>query len=80
MKTLKNGPQKLLIIDPNPFFHSPAQTTAHSPELVFSYYEISGADICSLICVIYAVNNSTSVLFLNSREDSKYVGEKNMNF
>jgi hypothetical protein len=25
----------LLIIGPNPFFHSPAQTTAHSPELIF---------------------------------------------
>ena len=35
MKTLKNRPQKLLIIGPIPFFHRPAQTTAHSPELIF---------------------------------------------
>ena len=35
IKTLKNGPQKLLTIGPTPFFHSPAQTTAHSPELIF---------------------------------------------
>ena len=34
---LKNRPQKLLIISPTPFFSqsSPAQTTAHSPELSF---------------------------------------------
>ena len=25
----------MLIIGPNPFFHSPTQTTAHSPELIF---------------------------------------------
>ena len=35
-KVKKNGPQKLLIISPDPFI---------------SYYEISGPDICSLICV-----------------------------
>ena len=35
MKTLKNGLQKLLIIGPNLFFHSPAHPTAHSPELIF---------------------------------------------
>ena len=31
----KNGPQKLLIIGPDPFFHRPAQATAHSPKLTF---------------------------------------------
>jgi hypothetical protein len=33
-------------------FHSPAQTTDHSPQLRIdiSFYEISGPDICSLIC------------------------------
>ena len=37
------------------FFHSPAQTTAHIPQprIDFSYYEISGPDICSLICATY---------------------------
>ena len=36
-ENMKNGPQKLLIIGPNPFFQqsSPAKTTAHSPELIF---------------------------------------------
>ena len=31
-KKVKNGSQKLLIIGPTPFFHSPAQTTAQSQE------------------------------------------------
>ena len=31
----KNGPRKLLIISPNPFFHSQAQSTVNSPELIF---------------------------------------------
>ena len=34
-KLKKNGPQKLLIIGPNLLFHSPAQPTAHNPELIF---------------------------------------------
>jgi hypothetical protein len=37
MKTKKNGPQKLLIIGPNLFFHSPA----HSPELIFHIIDMS---------------------------------------
>ena len=37
MKTLKNGPQKLLIIGPNLFFHSPA----YSQELVFHIINMS---------------------------------------
>ena len=33
-------------------FHSPAQATGHSPQpkIDFPYHEISGPDICSLIC------------------------------
>ena len=53
-KFKKNGAQKLLIIGPDPFISqsSPAQTTDHSPQprIDFSYYEISGPDIFSLIC------------------------------
>jgi hypothetical protein len=41
MKTLKDGPQKLLIIGPNLFFHSPAQPTAHSPDLIFHIMNMS---------------------------------------
>jgi hypothetical protein len=33
--------QKLLIIGPNLFFHSPAQATAHSPELTFHIMNMS---------------------------------------
>ena len=50
VKTLKNWPQKLLIIGPDPFIsHS---SPDHSPQTIidFSYYQISGPDICSLIC------------------------------
>ena len=35
IKTLKNGPQKLLIIGPDPFISQSAQATPHSPELIF---------------------------------------------
>ena len=36
-KNLKNGPQTLLIIGPDLFFHSPA----HSPELIFHIMNMS---------------------------------------
>ena len=46
-KKWKNGPQKLLIIGPDPFF--PQSSPGHSPQprIDFSYYEISGPDICT---------------------------------
>ena len=46
-KKWKNGPQKLLIIGPDPFVsqYSP------QPRIDFSYYESLGPDIGSLICV-----------------------------
>ena len=49
---VKNGPQKLLIIGPDPFLLS---IPGHSPQprIDFSYHEISGPDICSLICDPY---------------------------
>ena len=46
----KNRPQKLLIIGPDPFISQSAQTYGPQPRIDFSYYEISGPDICSLIC------------------------------
>ena len=47
----KNRPQKLLIIGPDPFF--PLTSPGHSPQpkIDSPYHEISGPDICSLICV-----------------------------
>jgi hypothetical protein len=50
IKTLKNGPQKLLIIGPNPFISQSSPDHSPQPRIDFSYYEISGPDICSLIC------------------------------
>ena len=49
-KKWKNGPQKLLIIGPDPFI--PQSSPGHSPQPKIDppYHEISGPDICSLIC------------------------------
>ena len=45
IKTLKNGPQKLLIIGPNPFISQSSPDHSPQPRIDFSYYEISGPDI-----------------------------------
>ena len=50
IKTLKNSPQKLLIIGPDPFISQSSPDHSPQPRIDFSYYEISGEDICSLIC------------------------------
>jgi hypothetical protein len=50
IKTLKNGPQKLLIIGPDPFISQSSPDHSPQPRIDLSYYEISGPDICSLIC------------------------------
>ena len=49
-KSEKNWPQKLLMIDPAPFIAQSSQDHSPQPRIDFSYYEISGPDICSLIC------------------------------
>jgi hypothetical protein len=46
----KNGPQKLLIIGPDPFILQSSPDHSPQPRIDFLYYEISGADICFLIC------------------------------
>ena len=53
MKTLKNGPQKLLIISPDPFISQSSPDHCPQPRIDFSYYEISGPDNCSLICDVH---------------------------
>jgi hypothetical protein len=60
-KTFKNHPQKLLIIGPDPFMYFKDQPRPQ-PRIDFSYYEISGPDICSLICAAGPVG-STKKLF-----------------
>ena len=59
MKTLKNGPQKLLIIGPNLFFHSAAQATAHSPELVFHIINMSQSVSLSVILLVLKSNDES---------------------
>ena len=56
-KKWKNGPQKLLIIGPDPFISQSSPDHSPQPRIDFSYYEISGPDICSLICDTVLFNN-----------------------
>ena len=55
-KKWKNGPQKLLIIGPDPFISQSSPDHSPQPRIDFSYYEISGPDICSLICATIMVS------------------------
>ena len=52
-KTFKKRDTKVSHNHPKPFFHSQVQTSptqpSPQPKIDFSYYEISGLDICSLI-------------------------------
>ena len=57
MKNWKNHPKKLLRIGPDPFFPQSSPGISPQPKIDFPYYEISGPDICSLICA----RNSGSV-------------------
>ena len=50
MKSWKNHPKKLLRIGPDPFFPRSSPGISPQPKIDFLYYEISGPDICSLIC------------------------------
>ena len=42
----------MLIIGPNPFISQSSPDHSPQPRINFSYYEISGPDICSLICAV----------------------------
>ena len=53
MKTLQNGPQKLLIIGPNPFFSQ--SSPAHSPELIFHIINMSQDPSVSLSVLLGSV-------------------------
>ena len=52
MKNWKNHPKKLLRIGPDHFFPLTSQGHSPQPKIDFPYHEISGPDICSLICVL----------------------------
>ena len=69
IKTLKNWPQKLLIIGPDPFISQSSPDRSPQPRINFSYYEISGPDICSLICACSnVVTSAWCSLFMKSLE------------
>ena len=50
MKTLKNGPQKLLMIGPKLFFSQYWPGCPNQPRIDFSYYKYDPRLICLLIC------------------------------
>ena len=52
MKNWKKHPKKLLRIGPDHFFPLTSQGHSPQPKIDFPYHEISGLDICSLICVL----------------------------
>ena len=64
MKNWKNHPKKLLRFVPDPFF--PLTSPGHSPrpKIDFPYHEISGPDICSLICGFDLIYNLEAVVAL----------------
>ena len=49
-ETWKYRPQKLLIIGPDPFISQSRPDQSPQARIDVSYFEISGPDICSLIC------------------------------
>ena len=49
-KILKNHQKKLLRICPDPFSPQSSPGISPQPKIDFPYWEISGPDICSLIC------------------------------
>ena len=49
-KNFKKRASKLLKIGPDPFISQSRPDHSPQPRIDFSYYEISGPDICSLIC------------------------------
>ena len=60
-KNLKNGPQKLLIIGPDLFFHSPA----HSPELIFHIMKSRDQTSVQLSVEYIHINFVTFILFFD---------------
>ena len=62
-KKWRNGPKKLLIIGPDPFISHSSPDYSPQSRIDFSCYEISGPDICSLICDLHA--HATSKLFFS---------------
>ena len=67
MKTLKNEPQKLLIIGPNLFFSPSPQ-----PRIYFSYYKYLPRHICFLICdLLYLILVALALLPFDNFSNQK---------
>ena len=64
MKNWKNHPKKLLGIGPDHFFPLTSQGHSPQPKIDFSYHEISGPDICSLICDFVTVLEFSKQVFI----------------
>ena len=71
MKTLKNWPQKLLVIGPNLFF---TVQLSPQPRLDFLYYRLVPSLICLLICAISP--SQCNPISLTFHEKKTYLGEK----
>ena len=63
-KKWKNGPHKLLIISPDPFISQSSPDHSPQPRIDFLYHEISGPDICSLICGTRPDNGHYELAFI----------------
>ena len=76
MKTFKNGPQKLLIIGPNLFFSQSSPAHSPQPRIDFSYHNMSGTSICSLICAIHTLHKSLVIQghIVNCPDTPKQIG------
>ena len=83
MKNWKNHPKKLLRIGPDPFF--PRSSPGHSPQpkIDFPYQEISGPDICSLICAQRSDRKASNFIVdfdVEKREDFGVIWSESINF
>ena len=59
----------MLIIGPTPFFSQSSPDHSPQPRIDFSYYEISGPDICSLICgQVYS--KTGTITFIGNASDA----------
>ena len=65
MKTLKNKPQKLLIIGPNFFFHSNGLAAQTRPELIFHIINMSQDSSVSL-SVMYLLPKLFALCYISA--------------
>ena len=76
LKNWKNGPQKLLIIGPDPFMPQSSQAIAHSPESIFDI--MKSRDQTYLYKFIY-VSETQQKISLRAGEHRGYVNRSDTN-